>query len=722
MIPVIPIRSVSQKDRSHVGGKGFALAMMARNRMNVPDAACIGEEAYREYVTATGLRERILLELHRKDFGDMRWEELWDAGLRIRNMFLNTPIPPALLAALRHPIEAGFQNRAVVVRSSAPGEDSAKASFAGVHESYVNIRGSEAILEHVRLVWASLWSDAALLYRRELGLDVEKSTMAVVVQEIIAGDQSGVAFGRNPNDDSQAVIEAVYGLNQGLVDGTVEPDRWILNRNTGEVVSHAPARRQKAMVTSVAGVKLKSLPPAKSEAPPLDEKKIKEVYDLAMRAERLFGLPQDVEWTFTEDMLYALQSRPITTKLEDDSGDKRPWYRSLRRSFENLQALRTKIEKELIPAMIEEAKGLASQDLTRLSVSELADEITRRSGIYEKWVDMYWREFIPFAHGARLFGQVYNDVMRPSDPFEFMNLLAATQMESLERNRMLEKMASMIRANPALAEGLTNPQVEPDEGFRNTLNEFIAKFGDLFRGVAQSGQQQEAISKLLLEMASRSPQEEHGRPKEIEALKKDFLSRFKGEQRAQAIEMLELGRASYRLRDDDNIHLGRIEGQMLAAVNEGRRRVRDRYPDEADHLDKDAVIAALQDPHYIPQKRAPSERDPEGYRVKARQLVGQPAGPGIARGRARVIMDPSDLLDFKAHEILVCDAVDPNMTFVVPLAAGIVERRGGMLIHGAIIAREYGLPCVTGVPDATSLIRTGDQLSVDGYLGIVILG
>jgi pyruvate,water dikinase len=108
--------------------------------------------------------------------------------------------------------------------------------------------------------------------------------------------------------------------------------------------------------------------------------------------------------------------------------------------------------------------------------------------------------------------------------------------------------------------------------------------------------------------------------------------------------------------------------------------------------------------------------------VKARQLIGQPAGPGIARGKARGILDPSDLFEFKAGEILVCDAVDPNMTFVVPLSAGIVERRGGMLIHGAIIAREYGLPCVTGIPDACSLIKTGDEITVDGYLGIVVLG
>jgi pyruvate,water dikinase len=114
------------------------------------------------------------------------------------------------------------------------------------------------------------------------------------------------------------------------------------------------------------------------------------------------------------------------------------------------------------------------------------------------------------------------------------------------------------------------------------------------------------------------------------------------------------------------------------------------------------------------------ERD--GDTIKARQLTGQPSGPGIAKGRARVIQHHNDLVDFKSGEILVCDAVDPNMTFVVPLAAAVVERRGGMLIHGAIIAREYGLPCITGVPGATTLIRTGDDVTVDGYLGIVTIG
>jgi pyruvate,water dikinase len=111
----------------------------------------------------------------------------------------------------------------------------------------------------------------------------------------------------------------------------------------------------------------------------------------------------------------------------------------------------------------------------------------------------------------------------------------------------------------------------------------------------------------------------------------------------------------------------------------------------------------------------------DDFRLKARQIVGQPAGAGIAVGKARVIHEPDDLFLFKRGEILVCDAVDPAMTFVVPLAAGIVERRGGMLIHGAIIAREYGLPCVTGAPGAAEWIKTGDTITVDGFLGIVII-
>jgi pyruvate,water dikinase len=211
-----------------------------------------------------------------------------------------------------------------------------------------------------------------------------------------------------------------------------------------------------------------------------------------------------------------------------------------------------------------------------------------------------------------------------------------------------------------------------------------------------------------------------------EALERAFLDCFEGEERAFAGELLELARASYRLRDEDNIYLGRVERLRTEALDEAGRRLGKRLGVNLEGLETADACRALEDPSYRPVPAALEKKEgtlPAGpaVSVRARQLVGQPAGPGLARGVARVVRSREDLLGFKSGEILVCDAIDPNMTFVVPLCSGIVERRGGMLIHGAIIAREYGLPCVTGVPDATGLIRSGDNLTVDGYLGIVVI-
>jgi phosphohistidine swiveling domain-containing protein len=721
---VLPLNEVGEKDRSRVGGKGVALALMAKRGLRVPEAVCITTEAYREYVKATGLVHQIVMELYRKPFEDMRWEEIWDTSLRIRNFFARTPFPPGLRDMLVSAIQSTFSGKLVSVRSSAPGEDASKTSFAGLHESYVNISGEEAILGHIRLVWASLWSDRALLYRRELGLDVEKSVMAVAVQEMIQGERSGVVFGKSPMDESQAVVEAVYGLNQGLVDGTVEPDRWILTRKEGVIVSHRPALREKALRPARGGVSVKTLSAGLKRRPPLQAGEVAEVYGLAMKAEALFGSPQDVEWTYKRNILHPLQARPITTAPVSED-DERPWYLSLHRSFDNLKELRIKIERELIPAMEEEASQLARRRSSKLSDAELADEMAYRKGIYEKWSDVYRRDCIPFAHGMRLFGQVYNDVMHPADPFEFMDLLVGAKMVSLERNQMLEDMASLIRGDTHLGACLKQNKLEDcGSEFRAAFNAFTEKFGDLTGTEARFGQDSHGLLQFLLEMASRPSAMGRSEVKDIRTLQEKYLSHFPGDQRTYAAEILDLARASYRFRDDDNIYLGKIEGQWLATLEEGRRRIGRRCKMDTASVEAEQIIKALRDETETPTTCVlPKPGLIEGeFKMKARQLVGQPAGPGIAFGTARVVQGSSDLFQFKTGEVLVCDAVDPTMTFVVPLAAGIVERRGGMLIHGAIIAREYGIPCVTGVADAAKLIRTGDRVTVDGHLGIVIIG
>jgi pyruvate,water dikinase len=721
MRPVLSLEHIRVDDRERVGGKGFALANMIKKGLQVPSGLCIAVDGYNCYLAETGLGGRILMELDRKDFAEVRWEELWDASLRIRNLFLKTPIPEDLRSLLASSLESELSGKPLVVRSSAPGEDSSQASFAGLHESFVNIRGLDSILDHIRLVWASLWSDRALLYRQELGLDVHQSSMAVVIQELIAGERSGVTFGRNPNDPSQAVVESVYGLNQGLVDGSIEPDRWLLDRESGTIINHHSARRDMAVTADGESTRLEKLSGEKQKAPPLSDHEVAEVFRLALEVEEIFGSPQDVEWTFLGEELYILQSRPITTVAGGNKEDKRAWYFTLRRSFDNLKDLRSRVEGELIPAMEQEGKSFAQRSLAELSDAALARELYERREAHDKWMQIYWDEFIPLAHGIRLFGQVYNDTVRPDDPYEFMDLLGATEMASLERNRRLEDMAGMIREDPVLGDNLRNLHYPgPDHSFSRALDSFVERFGDLSCSAELCVQGRDGITRLLLELASRPAAKERFRTKDFESLRERFLSHFEDEKRRGMEELLDLGRSSYRLRDDDNIYLGMIQNQLRLALKESKNRLTDRGDLEVEALDPLEVVKALNDPNYVPKQVVAMPERSAHFEIKPRQLVGQPASPGVVRARARVITEPSDLFDFKAGEILVCDAVDPNMTFVVPLAAGVVERRGGMLIHGAIIAREYGLPCVTGIPDASFLIHTGDSLTVDGYLGIVI--
>jgi phosphoenolpyruvate synthase/pyruvate phosphate dikinase len=111
----IPVTQVETEHRDRVGGKAFSLAVMTRIGLSVPPALCVTTDAYNHYSTVTGLRERILLELNRKSFQEMRWEEMWDSSLRIRNMFLNTPIPADLTLSLKQAMEGPFQNQSVVV-------------------------------------------------------------------------------------------------------------------------------------------------------------------------------------------------------------------------------------------------------------------------------------------------------------------------------------------------------------------------------------------------------------------------------------------------------------------------------------------------------------------------------------------------------------------------------------------------------------------------------
>ena len=450
MALVIDLGADEARNPRLVGGKGAALATLAAHGLTVPPTLCLSTSAYELFVDAASLRPVIRQEIGRKDFADMRWEEIWDTALRIRNRFLRAAVPNAVRNKLAEHLSGEFAFGPLAVRSSAPGEDAEGASFAGLHDSFVGIRGIDKVTDAVRSVWASLWTDRALLYRRELGIDPDSSSMAVVIQPLVDGEVSGIAFGVHPTRPGHMAVEAVHGLNQGLVDGTIEPDHWVLDAATGRIIEHRPPEIRRRLALVAGGTEVEELGEA---PPPLDAHRIDEIVAALRATQTVFGSPQDVEWTIDHGDLILLQSRPVTTATTDGA-DKRAWYLSLTRSLDNLRGLRHRVEDELLPAMDREAHDLARRDLDALDNHQLAAEIEDRRTVHDRWVDVYWREFIPFAHGIRLFGQFYNEVVRPDDPHEFMTLLAATPMLSLRRNQRLADLAAGIREDPELLSSL----------------------------------------------------------------------------------------------------------------------------------------------------------------------------------------------------------------------------------------------------------------------------
>lgn len=746
---IVPLESAQAGDGGLCGNKAAALSTLLRSGVRVPRGFCVTTGAYRRFVEANGLAGVIALELGRKRLEDMRWEEMWDASLRIRNAFLRAPVPDEVHAAVAAAVKELIGGGAAAVRSSSLFEDAAGGSFAGLHESVVNVHGTSEVIDALRSVWASLWSDTVLAYAKELAIDEQGSAMAVVVQEMIAGERSGVAFGVNPNNERESVIEAVFGLNKGLVDGEVQPDRWLLDRHTGSVLSVVRAEHDRHVVPDKHGVRFEKLDGRAAARLPLSERDVGRIFEALRRTEKIFGSPQDMEWTIRKRTLYILQSRPITTGHGTDTNERRAFDLSLKRSFETLKEMAHRIENDLVPRMIAEADEVAASDPAALDDAGLAAEIARRTDRFETWKEIYWNEFIPFAHGVRLFGRVYNDRMKPDDPYEFVDLLSAADTLSVKRNRMLESLAADL-AHRSDFETAAADDLDP--ALDKRLEAFITTFSGLSCQAATCEDEKRALFALVKELArgNRSESSRRGEangaggpasaaqapsrgtahtgskgPAHSGALRRRlleaFMARFERDEKNYARELYEIARKSYRLRDDDNIYLGRFEAAVTVAMDESRRRLGERCDGDHACTNPEEVMRALRFPAYTPRGEAPEDTGTAAGTVRARQLRGQPAGAGVARGAARVVLTTNDLFAVRSGEILVCDAIDPNMTFVIPLVSGIVERRGGMLVHGAIVAREYGLPCVTGVPDATHAIRTGEELTVDGYYGLVII-
>jgi pyruvate,water dikinase len=736
---LIPLDTAGKGDEQIVGGKAAKLARLSRAGFEVPTGFCLTTWAYQAFVKDARISATMRMELGRKSLDEMRWEEIWDAALRIRATFLAQPLSALLREAVAEGLRDFDSSTPLAVRSSAIGEDSAGGSFAGLHESIIGVCGKQAVEDAVRLVWASLWSDAALLYRKELGLDPAHSRMAVLVQEMVNADPSGVAFARDPRDTSKAhaVIESVPGPCNLLVDGLVDPDHWEVDRTTHAIITWLPGQRDDAQRATAL----------------LEPRDLEQILVTLLSVEQLFGWPPDMEWTGKSDSLTVLQARPITTAAPDED-EKRAWCLTLRPGDARLKVLRKRVAERLIPELEAAGQAFAAEELDLLDDRQLADAIEERSTAVARWKKIYWDDFIPFAHGVRRLATYYNDAVRPEDPYEFVGLLRDQPLVAMQRNGAIGRLAQQLAANDWLRSAVEQLLAEYAgnlrwPAFRDALMRIADGAGDFVRGFEALNErfldiaydrvrlhdQPEPMLRNLLELARGPNPSVRDRPvagDSASGLERRLLDAVGPARRDEALDVIETGRVSWKLRDDDNLLVARLESQLLRALDvaAGRLRMVGRLSSEVRPNDAhvEPMVAALRQPSggavtlefSAEARNAQSACTPPGE--SPRQLIGQPASPGVATGAVRCVHGRADLGKFRRGEVLVCDAIQPTMTHLVPLASAIVERRGGMLIHGAIIARELGIPCVNGVRRAAEILNNGDLVTVDGHLGIVTVG
>jgi phosphohistidine swiveling domain-containing protein len=307
------------------GGKGASLARLTAAGLPVPDGFHVSTEAYRRFVEENSLQPHIL-EVLRSANPDQP-ATLEEASRSIQQRFHQAEMPPPISRAIcRAYANFTVEAASVAVRSSATAEDLPELSFAGQQETYLNVRGADNLLEAVKRCWASLWTARAIGYRERNHIDHEATSLAVVVQLLVPAEAAGILFTANPvtGARSQATISAAWGLGEAVVGGLVTPDTLTVEKASGKILARVTAQKQVMTVRLEGGTQERPVPDELQDAPVLDDDKVRELVQLGVQIERLYGRPMDIEWTHAEGRFAIVQARPITA-LQPDATPPSEW-------------------------------------------------------------------------------------------------------------------------------------------------------------------------------------------------------------------------------------------------------------------------------------------------------------------------------------------------------------------------------------------------------------
>ena len=841
---VLDFQEIDQTQIAIVGGKAAHLGELSRiEGLRVPPGFCVTTDAFRRIMAEAPSIDDLLDRLSRLTADDR--EKIRALSAEIRAILEAIAIPDDLSAEITSSVARLGEHAAYAVRSSATAEDLPTASFAGQQDTYLNVVGPAAILQHVGRCWASLFTERAVTYRLRNGFDHRKVHMAVVVQQMVFPQASGILFTADPVTGNRKVasVEACFGLGEALVSGLVNAD--VYKVRDGEIVAKS----------------------VRQDEPALTDAQVVRLAQLGRRIEAHFGRPQDIEWCLVDDDFQVVQSRPITTLFPIPAADdrenhvyvsvghqqmmtdamkplglsvwqlttSRPMAEAGGRLFVDVtpilaspasraglvaglgksdpligDALQTILDRgDFIPSLPAEGPGWAPPGVghasietdpaipaeliehSQTSITALKRDIRTKSGsaLLDFIVaDIAGDEADPIrsaepssdhgGDGGRLVAQ------RKTEAWLDEKNAADTLTQSVPNNVTSEMglalldVADVIRPHPDVVAFLQQvehedfldelPRLAGGRETRHAIRAWLDKYG--MRGVGEIDitrpRWSERPTMLVpvirnhiglghienFEPGAGQRRFEQGRQA---AWKKEqeLLERLRalpdGEQKAEETKrMIDRVRTFSGYREHPKYHMvNRYFVYKQALMEEAERLVQARVLREKEDIFylrfqelQEVVRTNRVDDQLIEQRKdafrsyqaltpprvltSDGEAVAGAYRrdgLPPGALVGLPVSAGIVEGRARVVLDIAKA-DLEAGDILVTAYTDPSWTPLFVAIKGLVTEVGGLMTHGAVIAREYGLPAVVGVEHATRLIRDGQRIRVhgtDGYVEIL---
>ncbi|MEC5146062.1 phosphoenolpyruvate synthase [Chitinophaga sp. 212800010-3] len=310
---VLSFREIDRTKLAVAGGKGANLGELSGiNGIHVPDGFCITTEAFERIIVEIPLINRLLEQLALLKVDSRHQISALSTG--IRKLIEEAAIPRDIVDEIFRQLSRFEEGAAYAVRSSATAEDLPTASFAGQHDTYLNIIGKAAILQHISKCWASLFTERAIMYRLQHGFDHRKVQLAVVVQQMIFPEAAGILFTADPVTSNRKVvsIDASFGLGEALVSGLVNAD--VYKVRSGRVTDKKISAKKLAIYPlKDGGTKEQPIQPELQNNPALTDEQILQLEQTGREIEAHFGQPQDIEWCLSDDTFYIVQSRPITT-------------------------------------------------------------------------------------------------------------------------------------------------------------------------------------------------------------------------------------------------------------------------------------------------------------------------------------------------------------------------------------------------------------------------